>query len=125
VRLILDAHIAIWSVTRNPLLRSEIAGLISEQTESIGISLAQLWEVEIKIAAGRLPAIIDFSRAIETLGLELVRIEPADAIRAARLPRHHGDPFDRMLIAQAIARDLTIVTHDRAFEAYAMPVVWA
>jgi PIN domain nuclease of toxin-antitoxin system len=125
VRLILDAHVVIWSVSQSPLLRSDIAGIITEQTEAIGVSLAQLWEVEIKIATGRLPAIADFSRAIEILGLEIVLIEPADAIRAARLPRHHGDPFDRMLIAQAQARDLTIVTHDRAFESYAVPVVWA
>jgi len=48
-----------------------------------------------------------------------------NAVCAARLPRHHGDPFDRMMIAQALARDLTIVTHDRAFEAYTVPIVWA
>ncbi len=88
-------------------------------------SLAQLWEIEIKIAAGRMPRISDFATEIAALGLNLLLIEPADAIRAARLPRQHGVPFDRMLIAQAQARDLTIVTHDRAFASYSVPVIWA
>jgi len=123
--LILDAHIVIWLVLDHPRLSVNIRDLLHRQTETIFCSLAQLWEVEIKVAAGRIPGIFDFSKEIAPLGLELVHIELADAIRAARLPRHHGDPFDRMLIAQAIARDLTIVTHDRAFESYAVPVVWA
>jgi PIN domain nuclease of toxin-antitoxin system len=125
LRLILDANIVLWSLQKNPLLPRAVARLIGEQTEVIGFSVAQFWEVEIKIAAGRIPAFVDFSDAVETLGLQLVPIEPADTIRAAALPPHHGDPFDRLLIAQALARDLTIVTHDRAFEPYAVPVVWA
>ena len=125
VRLILDAHIVIWLMLDHPRLSAAVRDLFRRQTETIGFGLAQLWEVEIKMAAGRLPQIADFLHELEILGLELVLIDPADAIRAARLPRHHGDPFDRMLIAQALARDLTIVTHDRAFEPYGVPVVWA
>jgi PIN domain nuclease of toxin-antitoxin system len=125
MNLILDAHIVIWSALRSPRLTAEITDLISEQTEPIGCSLAQLWEVEIKIASGKMLEIKSFLHEIEKLGLELVPIEPADAIRAAHLPRHHGDPFDRMLIAQAQARDMTIVTHDRIFGSYTVPVIWA
>lgn len=125
MRPILDAHIVIWLIQDHPRLSATIRDLLRRQTETIAMSLAQLWEVEIKIAAGRLPQIADFSHELEILGLELVLIEPSDAIRAARLPRHHGDPFDRMLIAQASARDLTILTHDRAFAPYAVPIVWA
>ncbi|MGO9004161.1 MAG: type II toxin-antitoxin system VapC family toxin [Beijerinckiaceae bacterium] len=123
--LILDAHIVILLALDHPRLSASVRDLLSRQIETMFCSLAQLWEVEIKIAAGRMPEVFDFSKEIATLGLELVLIEPADAIRAARLPRHHGDPFDRMLISQAITRDLTILTHDRAFEPYAVPVVWA
>ncbi len=123
--LILDAHIVIWLALDHPRLSASARDLLSRQTDTMFCSLAQLWEVEIKVAAGRVPGIFDFSKEIATLGLELVLIEPADAVRAARLPRHHGDPFDRMLIAQAIARNLTILTHDRAFEAYGVPLVLA
>jgi PIN domain nuclease of toxin-antitoxin system len=125
MRLILDAHVVIWLAIESPQLSAQTKDFLVGQKEAIGYSLAQLWEVEIKIAAGRIPAILDFLRATEALGLELLPILAADAVRAAHLPRHHGDPFDRMLIAQALARDLTIVTHDRAFEPYAVPIVWA
>jgi PIN domain nuclease of toxin-antitoxin system len=125
MNLILDAHIVIWSALRSPRLSKTISDLISGQSDTIGVSLAQLWEVEIKIALGRLRGINNFSQAIKNSGLELVPIEPADAIHAAHLPRHHGDPFDRMLIAQAQARGLTIVTHDKIFGSYAVPVIWA
>jgi PIN domain nuclease of toxin-antitoxin system len=122
--LILDAHIVIWKLLDHPLLTSEIRDLLSRQTDPMHFSLAQLWEVEIKITSGRMPRISDFSTEIAALGLNLIPIEPADVIRAARLPPHHRDPFDRMLIAQALARDLAIVTHDRAFAPYAVPIVW-
>lgn len=125
MRLVLDAHVVVWLAIESPRLSVRVRGFLVGQTETIGYSLAQLWEIEIKIAAGRLPGISDFLRETEVLGLELVHIDAADAVRAAHLPRHHGDPFDRMLIAQALARDLTIVTHDRAFEPYTVPIVWA
>lgn len=123
--MIVDAHVAVWIILDHPRLGESARELLLGRTDTIYFSLAQLWEVEIKIAAGRMPEISDFSSEIAALGLELVRIEPTDAIRAARLPRHHGDPLDRMLIAQALARDLTIVAHSRAFEPYAGPIVWA
>ncbi len=125
MRLILDAHIVIWSIAKDRRLGAGILGLISEQAEPIAFSVAQLWEAEIKSAARRMPGVPDFAAGVAMLNLEILPILAADAIRAARLPRHHGDPFDRMLIAQALARDLTIVTHDRSFEAYAVPIVWA
>lgn len=123
--LILDAHIVIWKLLDHPLLTADVLDLLHRQTDQMHFSLAQLWEVEIKIASGRIPRISDFLTEIAAQGLSLIPIEQADVIRAARLPLHHRDPFDRMLIAQALARDLTIVTHDRAFAPYAVPVVWA
>jgi PIN domain nuclease of toxin-antitoxin system len=125
MNLILDAHIVIWSVIPNLMLSQTIRDLINAEKEPVGFSIAQFWEVEIKMAAGRLRGLDDLSEIIKNLSLELVPIEPADAIRAARLPRHHGDPFDRMLIAQAQARGLTIVTHDKIFGSYTVPVIWA
>jgi PIN domain nuclease of toxin-antitoxin system len=125
MNLILDAHIVIWSVIPNLMLSHTISDLINAQKEPVGFSIAQFWEVEIKIAARRLQGLDDLSEIVRNLNLELVPIEPSDAIRAAHLPRHHGDPFDRMLIAQAQSRGLTIVTHDKIFGSYAVPVIWA
>jgi PIN domain nuclease of toxin-antitoxin system len=125
MRLILDAHIVIWSVTNDPRLAAQILELIAGQVDPIAFSVAQLWEVEIKAAARLMPGVPDFAGAVVALNLELLPILPDDAVRAAHLPRHHGDPFDRMLIAQALARDLMIVTHDRAFEPYVVPILWA
>jgi PIN domain nuclease of toxin-antitoxin system len=125
MRLILDAHIVIWLALDDPKLSIDMRETLSNELEPIGCSLAQLWEVEIKIASSRLPALPSFLKALNDFDIGLVPIEPADAIRAAHLPRHHGDPFDRMLIAQAQARQLTIVTHDKIFGSYTVPVIWA
>ena len=71
----------------------------------------------------RVPDGIDSS--VEDGGFEKLPITLAHAERAARLPRHHADPFDRMLVAQSEIEDLTLVTHDRALAAYARPIVWS
>lgn len=87
-------------------------------------SVASIWEFEIKVAAGRLPKGVDLREAATALELDYLPIDVDDAIAAGRLPAHHGDPFDRMIIAQARRRELTIVTHDRVFERYAVPILW-
>jgi PIN domain nuclease of toxin-antitoxin system len=72
-----------------------------------------------------MPRQADFSRAIAALGLECLPIVEADAVRAASLPLHHRDPFDRMIVAHAINHGLTVVTHDRLFERYPAGILWA
>lgn len=82
------------------------------------LSAASAWEISIKKALGRLSSPDDLERQVEESGFTPLPISVAHALAAGRLPRHHDDPFDRVLIAQALAEGLTIVTHDKHFADY-------
>lgn len=88
------------------------------------VSTASLWEIAIKVAIGKLEAPDDLPQHVEGLGFELLPVTAEHAWRVRDLPRHHGDPFDRLLIAQAQLERLPILTADSAFEAYDVAVVW-
>lgn len=120
--LLLDSHILIWSLYQRSKLPGRYHPILEGDTPT-WISVATVWEIEIKKKMGRL-AIPDaiWGQASE-VGHRFIAIEQAHAIEAARLPLRHGDPFDRMLIAQARSEDLTILTVDRAFGAYDVSVV--
>jgi PIN domain nuclease of toxin-antitoxin system len=87
-------------------------------------SAASAWEVAIKISLGRLRLADPFSTLVERSGFDQLPITFAHSERLAALPAHHADPFDRMLVVQALVEGLTLVTHDRAFEPYTVPVIW-
>jgi PIN domain nuclease of toxin-antitoxin system len=83
------------------------------------VSSVTVWEIAIKHAAGRLVFPIDqLDDIVRRMGYEVLPILPAHAVRAGSLPRHHADPFDRMLIAQALVENLTLVTSDSLMERY-------
>ena len=87
------------------------------------VSAATIWEVELKRANGRLTAPDNILERIATSGFASIGIDAADAVAAARLPRHHADPFDRMLIAQAQRIGAVLVTRDAAFVDYDVDVL--
>jgi len=89
------------------------------------VSIATAWEIAIKASNGRLRVPGALGPAIVESGFRPLDISLDHTERVATLPRHHGDPFDRMLAAQALHEGLTLVTHDRAFAPYALPVLWA
>lgn len=89
------------------------------------MSAATAWEVAIKRALGKLRAPDAFEHAVEESRFSKLPITLAHAEAVGGLPRHHADPFDRMLIAQAQLERLTVVTRDRRFEPYGIPVLWA
>ena len=89
------------------------------------VSAASIWEAEIKAVAGRLGLGRNLAREAEGRGFEQLAITSAHAVHAARLPPHHGDPFDRMLVAQAQLEGLTLVTRDPVFDSYAVAVLRA
>jgi PIN domain nuclease of toxin-antitoxin system len=89
------------------------------------VSAATTWEAAIKAALGRLRYPDSIEAGVEASGFEKLPITLHHAERAAALPPHHADPFDRMLVAQAEVESLTLVTHDRALAAYGRPVMWA
>ncbi len=124
MKLLLDTHVFLWWRADDRRLgesaRDAIAG-----ADVVFVSAATAWEAGIKAALGRLRYPESIDAGVEASGFEKLPITLAHAERAARLPKHHGDPFDRMLVAQSELEDLTLVTHDRVMAAYARPIVWA
>lgn len=125
MNLLLDTHALIWFFDGSEKIPKGVHEALESPDNAIFVSAATIWEAEIKAALQKLPLPGQFLElAYEFATGGMLSIEAQDAVVAARLPRHHADPFDRMLTAQAMRRDLTIVTGDRAFERYAIQTLW-
>jgi PIN domain nuclease of toxin-antitoxin system len=124
LNLLLDTHAVIWFLAGHEALRDEARAAI-ESADRVFVSAASIWEMATKVARGRLDAPADFTHRLVDLGMMPLALEWEHARVAGGLPLHHRDPFDRMLIAQAIVERLTIVTRDRAFDRYPVPVIAA
>jgi PIN domain nuclease of toxin-antitoxin system len=124
VNLLLDTHAAIWFLEGNPELRQGARDAI-ETADRVYVSSATIWEMAVKVARGRLEAPRDFPDRLLELGMLQLALEWEHARVAGGLPLHHRDPFDRMLVAQAIVERLTIVTRDQAMARYPVPVIAA
>ena len=128
MKLLLDTHAFLWWITDDPQLSTKARELISGSHNTMYWSAANSWEVSIKYALGRLPLP---ETPEEFLPVELVknRIESLSVIdthafQAGRLPRHHADPFDRMLVAQAQIESLGILSNDRKLTHYDVDILW-
>jgi PIN domain nuclease of toxin-antitoxin system len=118
VRILLDTHILLWWLADDPLLPGPASATISDADTSVLVSAATAWEIAIKKAAGRLDAPDDLPDALAANNFDTLAITAAHALATGELPAHHSDPWDRMLIAQAQAEDLALVTVDRRFSDY-------
>jgi PIN domain nuclease of toxin-antitoxin system len=125
VILLLDAHAILWWLADDPILDRSAHAAIRDPANDVLVSAASVWEIEIKRAIGKLDAPDGLVDAIESAGFGSIPITLADAERAGRLPAHHRDPFDRMLVAQAGRLDAVIVTRDSAFGAYQVETLTA
>jgi len=127
VRILLDTHTLIWWATDDSALPDSARRRIA-QSEIVVVSAASAWEMAIKLSLGRLPSAIglvsDFENSLSHRGLQVLAITAAHGIRAGQLPGPHKDPFDRMLIAQAQAENLTIISNDSAFDRYGVQRLW-
>lgn len=121
--LVLDAHALLWALTDDLSLTPASRAAIADPANEVLVSAASVWELEIKRAQGRLRPPEDLVTAIDGVGISIVPITGNDAVRAAGLPIHHRDPFDRMLIAQALRLDAVVVTRDTAFAAYGIDIL--
>jgi len=123
VKLLLDTHVVLWWQRDDRRLKPGARRAIAE-ADLVWVSAVSGWEVAIKSALGRLRLAEPFNLTIAADDFtELpLTLRHADELRA--LPAHHVDPFDRVLIAQAIVEGATIVSHDRALAAYGVPMVW-
>jgi PIN domain nuclease of toxin-antitoxin system len=125
VRLLLDTHTLIWAVSDPDKLSTLVKKLIVNPSNSVFVSAASAWEIGIKMALGKLDFPLERLRLVmrDTGFVELpVSIHHATLVRG--LPPFHKDPFDRMLIAQAIAEQMIILTRDPIFREYPVPSHW-
>lgn len=116
--LLLDAHALLWWLDDNPELAAQARDSIADPLNDVLVSAATVWEIEIKRALGKLQAPMGLVDVLEPAGLGALPITLRDAESAARLPGHHRDPFDRMLVAQAQRLDAILVTRDEVFPQY-------
>lgn len=118
MRLLLDTHAYLWWLADDPRLREGARAAIADPDAAVHVSAASVWEIAIKIELGKLELDGDPVAEIARNGFLELAMTARHALAAGSLPRHHDDPFDRMLIAQARTEDLTLVTRDAAFRAY-------
>jgi PIN domain nuclease of toxin-antitoxin system len=122
--ILLDTHIALWAATNDPLLPALAKSYMLAPDAEVFVSAASIWEISIKHALGPNrphPMPVSGAQAIadfENSGFGLLPILPAHAACAGALPRHHADPFDRMLVAQAMLDGLVLITRDQILAAY-------
>lgn len=123
MRILLDTHIYLWWLDDSPLL-SQAGRTMIQEAETVYISSTTVWEAVIKIGLGKLEADpAELVAGIRESGFEPLPITPEHALVLPRLPNHHKDLFDRMLIAQAISEPLHLVTTDGVLSAYSELVI--
>jgi PIN domain nuclease of toxin-antitoxin system len=123
VNLLLDSHALLWALHAPGKLSPAARAAIESPANSVFYSIASVWELELKAATGKLSLPGEWLVAATAAGLQELPIESADCIASARLPWHHRDPFDRLLIAQAIARRWKLASRDRFNAAYPVHVL--
>lgn len=127
VKLLLDTHVAIWSLVEPDFVPQGIRDLIAAAAGDVHVSAVTIWEIAIKHALGKLDS-PSFS-GVEAIGhfreggFNLLSISPEHAAAVETLPKLHRDPFDRLLVAQALTEPLRLVTHDRTVAAYSDTII--
>jgi len=128
VRFLLDTHTLLWAFNAEPALSSRARRLIQDGSNQILVSAASAWEIATKVRLGKLPTgeelVSDLEHYLAQLGCDALPISLDHALRAGRLPGGHRDPFDRMLIAQAQAENVPVISNDRVFDGYGVERIW-
>jgi PIN domain nuclease of toxin-antitoxin system len=124
----LDTHALLWWLGDDPSLGKRARSAIADKSNGVIVSAASAWEIAIKFRLGRLPdaseLLSGFADQMRVQGFDPLAISVEHAIRAGLLPGKHRDPFDRMLIAQAQAEDLTLVSNETLFDGYGVRRIW-
>ena len=128
MRLLLDTHAFLWWLAGSERLPDAARWAIEDEAHSVLISAASAWEITTKHRLGKLPeagvVALDVPGAIASQGFEELPISVQDAARAGALQGIHRDPFDHMLIAQALAYDLVLVSNEAYFEQHDVQILW-
>ena len=123
MRLLLDTHALLWWLADDPVLSSQARGAIADRANLVAVSAASAWEISIKRALGKLVAPDDLETQVEANDFVALPITLAHGLAAGSLPRHHDDPFDRMLVAQAQAEGFAVVTRDTRLARYGIDLL--
>lgn len=124
MRLLLDTHVVLWQLEGSRPVSSGALEAI-ERASDLLFSTVSFAEIGVKAAIGKLTAPTDLRQYVVQAGLQILALDADHGLAVADLPLHHRDPFDRLLVAQARAEHLTIVTADRRIAAYDVPVIGA
>ena len=128
MRVLLDTHALLWWLSDDTALTRSARKTIADTKNTLIVSAASAWEIATKVRLGRLPSAndlaADFSGHLDRDGFELLGISAEHGIRAGLLPGPHKDPFDRMLIAQAQAENMPIISNETLFETYGVRRIW-
>ena len=124
---LLDTHAILYTFENDRRLSSEIRRIIEDESKPLFYSVASLWEIAIKLSIGKLKLKFDFSDLstklmqgnVDELGIETKHFEVVSS-----LPLHHRDPFDRLLVAQCLVEDLTLISNDEPLDAYGVKRMW-
>jgi PIN domain nuclease of toxin-antitoxin system len=128
MRLLRDTHVVIWWVDQDHLLSPDAHAAIVDPSNELLISAGTIWETSIKVGLGKLSLSLAFrqwmDQAIRDLRAAILPITVEFAEAQAGLPRHHGEPFDRLLLAQATVEQVPIMSNDAVFDAYGVKRLW-
>jgi PIN domain nuclease of toxin-antitoxin system len=125
VRLLLDTHALLWALAIPEKLPATARRAIQSADNEVYASVASAWEMSIEIALGKLDfEVASLERALAASGIQLLGIDLKHTARLATLPHHHRDPFDRLLVAQAISESMTLVTRDAELAGYGVRLLW-
>jgi PIN domain nuclease of toxin-antitoxin system len=128
MRILIDSHALIWSTVEPERLSRRARQILTDPAHELFFSTASLWELTIKIATGKLrpmgSSIRDVADVLRDRGIQILPIKIGHLERLESLPGHHRDPFDRLLLAQALEEELTVLTSDAMFKRYPAKIVW-
>ncbi|UVO55630.1 type II toxin-antitoxin system VapC family toxin [Sphingomonas sp. SUN039] len=128
MKLLLDTHALLWALGNNPRLSARARAAIADDANEKIVSAVSAFEITTKYRLGKLseaaPLIPDFEAALAPFDFTFLSITPAHAARAGGLPFAHGDPFDRLLIAQAQVERVTLVSNEKLFDGFGVERVW-
>ncbi len=128
MKYLLDSNVLYWSISDRNKLTLRVRDIIDDSANELFVSRTSIWELSASVAAGRLEmpgsTIQSLIDQIEVAGLTVLELEDRYILRTETLSYHHSDPFDRILIAQALEEGLTLLSSDSKFPLYAAPVIW-
>ena len=123
-RLLVDTHALLWWLADDDSLPADVRTAFADRGNELLVSSVSVWEIAIKRSLGKLEAPEDLLEIVSDEGFVFLAVSPWHAWRVATLPRHHGDPFDRLLVAQALVEGVPVVTADPQFGPYGVGVMW-